>query len=423
MSEASSWVGEELGGHRLLKLLGVGPHGASYLARPLRGPRLQLVLKQIHPERLRHESFVMWWQGALESAALLRAPTIRALHLVALSEPTPYLLSDYISGMTLAQRLEKGPLRPSEAIAFLEGALQALYFAHEQGQLHGNLKASNLILDPERRCWLSDFGSPWAAWPQQARPLIEASAFGPIAPELFAGGQTSPSVDLYALGVLIWFALSGYPQPSPGQQIPQPLPLSAVGDFPLPLSGFIDRLISSDPRSRFEDTSTALTLLREIRAGRGDALLGKTLPAPYQPPAEYYTYADDRPHSDEELDHSNEELDDELETRLLSRPAREESVAPAPANPLPAPSMLLPKPKGRRQRPSASHQPLPTYSEFLQGAGEDSWLDELVATPPEDTDNLRALERRERTPSGPIVVFGIALLIALIMLILHLMQT
>ena len=386
-------IGQEIGGHRLLRFLGRGPHGSSYLVRPQRGPRLQLVLKLLDPQLVAQENLEMWWQAALESAASLELEPVRRLYRIALKHSPPYLLFDYVPGVSLERRLERGPLRPSEAIAILEGALQALYHAHGRQQLHGNIKAGNLVLDPERRGWLLDFGCPWSLWPEQAQLYLNPSSFAPIAPELFGGGRRTPGADLYALGITIWFSCSGQPFPPGGRQIPQPLPLSAIGEFPLPLSGFIDRLIASDPLSRFDDAASALAILREIRAGRGASLLGRALPAPYQPEQSKVPELFD--HSPPT--HSAEEEEDRRETALIPRPMNP-SVAPAPINPLPAPSRVVSREArggGARRSPHRAH----SYSGFLQPEESTGWLDELL-TPPAaaavPTDTLR--RRRTLSP-------------------------
>jgi eukaryotic-like serine/threonine-protein kinase len=88
----------------------------------------------------------------------LRHPSIVAVHEVGEADGTPYLVSDFVRGMTLADRLTAGPLPPQEAARLVIEVADALHCAHAQGVIHRDIKPSNIMLDDQGRPFLMDFG-------------------------------------------------------------------------------------------------------------------------------------------------------------------------------------------------------------------------------------------------------------------------
>ena len=117
----------------------------------------------------------------------------------------PYLVRELVSGPTLDERLNRGPLPAGEALRVVAEVAAALAVAHRGGVAHGHLVPGNIVLGPDR-VKVTDAG----LWP--LRPL---PAGGPVpgglgyaAPELTHGPAT-PAADMYALGVVFVACLAG----------------------------------------------------------------------------------------------------------------------------------------------------------------------------------------------------------------------
>jgi eukaryotic-like serine/threonine-protein kinase len=137
-----------------------------------------------------------------------------------------YLVTEYVEGKDLKQLVEaSGPISPPQAMAIVCQAAEGLQHAHAQGVIHGDLKPSNLIIDSSGTVKILDLG---LARLTQASPspvgdestevaTLAAQSFR--APELASGQAVSTLVDIYSLGGVLFYLLSGKP------------PLGNVKDF------------------------------------------------------------------------------------------------------------------------------------------------------------------------------------------------
>lgn len=165
----------------------------------------------------------------------------------------PYLVMELLSGSTLRQRLQKGPLERSEAVTVLAELAQTLAFAHKVGVLHRDVKPDNIVFHGGRVC-LTDFG---LARSQDSTTLTaEGTLLGTaqyMAPELFDGKPTDEKTDQYALGCVAYELLTGSP-PFRGET---PLAVavqhmqSPVPPLPDPLFPVIERMLAKNPEERF----------------------------------------------------------------------------------------------------------------------------------------------------------------------------
>jgi tetratricopeptide (TPR) repeat protein/predicted Ser/Thr protein kinase len=153
------------------------------------------VLKEGNHERLRREA---------AAAAKLRHPNVVAVHEVGLD----YIAMDLIRGKTLAEAA--GGLKPDERLAILETVARAVAHAHAQGVIHRDLKPHNILIEPDGRVVLTDFG---LARIDGGEDLTRTGAvFGTphyMAPEQVQGTGSSPATDVWALGVLLHEAVRG----------------------------------------------------------------------------------------------------------------------------------------------------------------------------------------------------------------------
>ncbi|MDJ0652609.1 MAG: protein kinase [Xanthomonadales bacterium] len=141
--------------------------------------------------------------------AQLRHPNILAIHGADQSDGKAGIWCDLLSGETLEQMLARhGALDGDQALAIIDPLIQALKEIHYAGLTHGDIKASNIMIQPDGQPVLMDFG---AGGKSGASAAVSGSPMV-MAPELFDGQPLTPASDVYSLGVLVYLMLTGrYP--------------------------------------------------------------------------------------------------------------------------------------------------------------------------------------------------------------------
>jgi serine/threonine protein kinase len=148
-----------------------------------------------------------------EVLARLSHPNLVTVHAVDLEGEQPYLVMDLLGGGSLQDRVESGgPLPPERAVELLRQVAAGLAAAHEQGVLHRDLKPANVLFSESGQAVVTDFGLARAADAEsltQTGQLLGTPAYMP--PEQASGdkSQLGPASDVYALGALGYYMLSG----------------------------------------------------------------------------------------------------------------------------------------------------------------------------------------------------------------------
>jgi len=280
MSEVTAiGIGTTLGGrYELIGRLALGGLGTVYEAID-RTDGGRAAVKVLHARHL--EDDAMRRRFRREGAALkaLDHPAIvRLLELGAEADGLVYLVTEYVDGQTLAERLSAGPLSLEEADALVAAMCGGIGAAHAHGILHGDLKPANVL-------WGSRAG---AAWPRlvdfsasKILGLDRLTATGEIsgtpaymAPEVLTGkAEVDERIDIYGLGVLLYEALSGkqpYEDSHVGRLLMKIdagdcLPLDAVADVPAPISRVVARAMHRDKARRHPTTEALEAAWRESR--------------------------------------------------------------------------------------------------------------------------------------------------------------
>jgi eukaryotic-like serine/threonine-protein kinase len=165
------------------------------------------------------------FRSEAEAAARLAHPHIVTVHEVGDHDGQPYFAMQLIEGPTLAQRLTLGPLPPRDAAELLAKVARAVDHAHRQGILHRDLKPSNILLDAAGEPHVTDFGlaklnpATTALCAVDAASQLNNTMSGTIlgtpaymSPEQAAGRKDlTPALDVYALGCILYEALTGRP--------------------------------------------------------------------------------------------------------------------------------------------------------------------------------------------------------------------
>ena len=122
----------------------------------------------------------------------------------------PFIVMEYLSGGTVADALRVGELSPAVALGWIEQAAAALDFAHGRGVVHRDIKPGNLLLDPERRLHVADFGIARVGLEDTITAtgqLFGTAAY--LSPEQALGKPATEASDRYALAVVAYELLVG----------------------------------------------------------------------------------------------------------------------------------------------------------------------------------------------------------------------
>jgi serine/threonine-protein kinase len=198
------------GRYLLERRLGRGGMGVVYLARELRLDR-RVAIKLLPPERATQATARERFLREARTAAQLSHPGIVPIFAVHEVSDFVYFAMAYVDGDTLGRRVRRrGPIPYDKAARLLADVARALAYAHDRGVVHRDVKPDNILLDQATgRALVSDFGiarvgSATTTGPQR---VVGTAEF--MSPEQVLGERVDPRSDLYSLGVVGFFALSG----------------------------------------------------------------------------------------------------------------------------------------------------------------------------------------------------------------------
>ncbi len=224
------------------------------------------------------------WIEEARRLAVVRHPNVLVIYGAAIHDEREGIWTDLIEGTTLAEWVEeRGPLGAREAAMIVMDVCQALSAVHGSGLVHGDVKASNIMRESGGRLVLMDFGSGHrldevASGRQSGTPMISA-------PELLGGEASTPASDVYALGVLLYWLVSGE-YPVEAESIPELRQKLGIGkfvslrerrnDLPRAFIMIVERALAIDAAERWRGPSE----LEMALAG----LLSESFPTPSATP-------------------------------------------------------------------------------------------------------------------------------------------
>lgn len=272
-------AGVRLGPYEVGDLLGAGGMAEVYRAHDPRLGRdvaVKIVLTDgvPAPDRLRR------FEDEARAVAALSHPNVLTVFDVGSCEGRPYLVLELLEGETLRRRLERGPLPLRSAVELAIEVCRGLEAAHARSVVHCDLKPENLFLTADGRVKILDFGIARLTRPNgrdpadtDTKPGLLMGTVGYVSPEQARGLVPDGRADVFALGAILYEALSGrraFGGASAADTIaavlhddPPPLRV-ALGPVPSMLDRVVRRCLHKDPAERFHSAHDLALALEAV---------------------------------------------------------------------------------------------------------------------------------------------------------------
>jgi DNA-binding beta-propeller fold protein YncE len=267
--------GAVVAGYRIESLLGRGGMGVVYRARD---PQLgrDVALKVIAPELVADADVRARFLREARAAAAIEHPNVIPVHAAGERDGVAFLAMRLVDGDDLRARVRReGPPAIEDACALIEQAASGLDAIHRAGFIHRDVKPGNLLVDRSGHVYLTDFGL--------AKQLLTSSGatrtgrwvgtLDYIAPEQLRGGRVDARADVYALGGVLHYVLTGqvpferdHDEAKLWAQLSEPPPAPSMlrPGTPPALDAVVARAMAKDPGERYP---SAGDLARAARAG------------------------------------------------------------------------------------------------------------------------------------------------------------
>lgn len=205
--------GDRLDSYEIVELLGAGAYAESYRARDIRTGDT-VVLKIANPTLFADPANYNRYRREAEVARRLNHPSVQHAVDAGESRTEPYLVLNYIEGMPLRLRLRSfpGPVPIDLALDWGRQLADALVYLHDQGVVHRDLKPENLLVTPDDRVVIADFGTAQLEGARRLTWRHLSEALGTpdyMSPEQVQGERGDARSDIYAWGVIMYEMLTG----------------------------------------------------------------------------------------------------------------------------------------------------------------------------------------------------------------------
>jgi serine/threonine-protein kinase len=241
---------------------GAGGMAMVYRARDLMLERT-VAIKLLRADYSRDHEFRERFRQEARAAANLSHPNIVTVHDFGLDRGQLFIVMEYVPGTDLKSMIQKqGRFSPGEAIGLIVQACAGIGYAHRAGLVHCDVKPQNMLVTPEQRLKVVDFGIARALAsiaPEEKSEVVWGSPQY-FSPEQAAGDAPSPASDVYSLGVVLFEMLTGqlpFSASSPeelGQMhrdLPPPSPRKLNPAVPSKLEQVVLKVLSKEPSARY----------------------------------------------------------------------------------------------------------------------------------------------------------------------------
>jgi tetratricopeptide (TPR) repeat protein len=284
-------IGQTLGHYRIVEEIGAGGMGEVYRAHDQQLDR-DVALKVLPVGTLSDEAARKRFRTEALALAKLNHPNIETVHEFSTQDGVDFLAMELIPGFVLSEKLKEGPLPEKEILRLGTQLAEGLAAAHEHRVIHRDLKPSNLMITPDSRLKILDFGLARLLQPPQEVDLTVSvstktgTIFGTVpymSPEQLRGLPVDERSDIYAAGALLYEMATGH-RPFPQSQGAElvgailhetPDPPSSHNQRITPiLESVITKALEKDPAQRYQSARELKVALEGVATGQ----LAKVLP-------------------------------------------------------------------------------------------------------------------------------------------------
>jgi serine/threonine-protein kinase len=285
--------------YKLIKKLGSGGMSVVYEAQDLMLERL-VAIKILRQDYSTDMAFRERFRSEARAAANLSHPNIVTVHDFGLDTGRLFIVMEQVPGTDLKSLIKtKGRLAVKETIDLITQAANGLGYAHRAGIVHCDVKPQNLLVTPDQRVKITDFGIARALstiTPDEQNDLIWGSPLY-FSPEQAAGLAPSPASDVYSLGIIMYEMLTGslpFIAESAQELIRLHLDVEPVSPSKLnpaisdELDQIVCKLLSKEPSARYRTADQLSRILSTYLDNQNrfsaNGLLNQQVAAPPQPP-------------------------------------------------------------------------------------------------------------------------------------------
>jgi serine/threonine protein kinase/TolB-like protein len=308
-------IGAKLSHYRITAKLGEGGMGEVYLAEDTELDR-KVAIKVLPAELSEEEDRLERFRREAKAVAALNHPNIVTIYSIEENEGRRFLIMELVEGESLDRALPPGGLPLAKVFDIAIPLADALASAHEKGIVHRDLKPANVMMTPDGRVKVLDFGLAKLAVqtghmpadadatqmaPSSATLTREGVVMGTapyMSPEQLQGQSVDHRSDIFSLGVLLYEMVSGA-RPFRGENsaalvssimrdTPAPV-FEQRADLPRHLGRIIQGCLEKDPRERFQSSldvrNQLKSLQKEVESGTYTSMSGSAvMPAVAAPP-------------------------------------------------------------------------------------------------------------------------------------------
>ncbi len=252
--------------YEILSVLGRGGMGVVYKARHLPLDRL-VALKMILHGANASKDQLNRFQREAEAAARLSHPNIVSIYEVGSHKGLPYFSLEFIQGRDLSDLMKQQTMSETDAAMMLVQVARAVHYSHQMGILHRDLKPQNILLTEDGVPKVADFGlakrldDDGDQDTERTREGVIVGTPGYMAPEQASGNAVGPPTDIYALGSILYYMMTGRPPfaaPTPLETVRQLIdqdpvwPSKLQTDLDKDLETICLKSLEKDPKKRYQ---------------------------------------------------------------------------------------------------------------------------------------------------------------------------
>ncbi len=260
--DSSSLLGNR---YQLLQTIGRGGMATVYLARDLMLER-PVAVKLLKQDLSTNPSFRKRFQQEAKAAANLSHPNIVTVHDFGFHKGRLFIVMENVPGQNLKEIIrETGKFRLEEALTIIIQACAGIGYAHRAGLIHCDIKPHNILVTPDLRVKVTDFGIARALSTIQPDEHYDVVWGSPqyFSPEQASGLAPSPASDVYSLGVILYEMLVGrlpFESDDPAELarmhrevLPTP-PRKINTNIPIALEQILLKVLAKEPSARYRTT-------------------------------------------------------------------------------------------------------------------------------------------------------------------------